>query len=714
MLRYLVLVGFIVSVAARRATVRDLALEQNTDDLWLNANGETDVDCGTGPEFAKAKLLLTSSLWDDNEETMLRAFKDLSPPPGKALWIGDATAGSRPWHARFVYYFNTARQWMDKLEYSMERVMLHKGDQGAEAMEKLLQGVGLVYIEGGDHMFLMHAIRESGFGEALLPRFLDGSIVVVARSAGTIVSGLDVGFSLEKQSEGLLHGNFAGMGLAGKCSLRGHFQNAVWHNSTRPRGVSEVFVEEATAQFQRTNMTGLLVTLEDGQALLMKDGRTTIVQSGSPIVKDWDTAIKEDMPPDFVEWRESIFTEHADAFGQPADSSTWSTAISTSSSHANMKVILTSDLFSTGKTKPILKDVLSGMLGHRRGLKALWIHDARAGWGHLDMTQVWLMDTLQEVKEFNKCGIEASMGLWLDRWNDGGNLTLTENIKWALLPGQGYKPVSVMDVKARLDEASVLYVPGGNPFTFMKNIRSPMGREIWEHALARILSGDMVYIARSAGTILAGYRADLSADPRPSSWNSDADLAGLNLIPWKIAVRPHYHAFYIMTQTAHTPEWRAQHPCCSGWSQDDFLDSLAEKHPDVHGIRMGDGDFLTFYENRLSFMHGDSKVQDTVDDLSELFIRDDEHVADTELPDGHTYACCCGKTDDGTSVTCELKRTDNHWLFWSGARDCSDLAPTGYHPWHEVPEAWSDLEHAGSCAIPTSKIDHLILESDEA
>jgi len=379
-----------------------------------------------------------------------------------------------------------------------------------------------------------------------------------------------------------------------------------------------------------------------------------------------------------------------------------------------MKVILTSDLFSTGKTRPIMKEVLSGMLGHRRGLKALWIHDARAGWGHLDMTQVWLMDTLQEVKEFGRCGLDTSMGLWLDRWGDGGNLTLTENIRWALLPGQGYKPVSVETVKARLDEASVLYVPGGNPFTFMKNIRSPMGRQVWEHALGRILSGDLVYIARSAGTILAGYRTDTSADPRPSTWNSDEDLAGLNLVPWKIAIRPHYHAFYVMVQTAHSREWRAQHPCCSGWSQDDFLESLAENHPDVHGIRMGDGDFMTFYANRLSFMHGDTKVQDTVDDLSELFTRNDNPVADAELPDGHTYACCCGKADGGMSVTCELRRTDNHWLFWSSARDCSDLAPSGYYSWHEVPEAWSDLENAGSCAVPTSKIDHLILQSDDA
>lgn len=274
----LLLVGFIVSARALRSQVKDLKLEQQKAEyVWLNPNGEKDIDCGISSEYSKAKLLLTSSLWDDNGEEMVNIFKELPPPPGKALWIGDATAGARPWHARYVYYGNSAQQWFMKLGIYLERVLLSQGKKGSKAMEKLLEGVGVVYLEGGDHMFLMNAIRESGFGEALLPRFLNGTVAVVARSAGTIDSGLDIGFSLEKQSQPLLHGDFSGLGLAGKCSFRGHFQGEVWHDATRPQGVSEVFDEEAEAQFRRTNSQGRLVTLEDGQALLMKDGRARIV-----------------------------------------------------------------------------------------------------------------------------------------------------------------------------------------------------------------------------------------------------------------------------------------------------------------------------------------------------------------------------------------------------------------------------------------------------
>jgi len=252
--------------------------------IWLNPHGEKEVDCGLGPEFAKAKLMLTSSLFDGKSDEMVRIFKDLPPPPGKALYIGDATvAPSRPWHARWHYYMNSAKAWLFKAGVKIQYKILGDQPQGKEAMEKMLEGVGVVYFAGGDHMFLMNAIRTSGFGEALLPRFLDGSIAVVGRSAGTIDAGVDVGFSTERQSERLLHGDFSGLSLAGRCSLRPHF-GGVWLDATRLNGVSEVFDKKAEQQFERVaaeNITNRLVTLEDGQALLVKGGRASIV--GDPL-----------------------------------------------------------------------------------------------------------------------------------------------------------------------------------------------------------------------------------------------------------------------------------------------------------------------------------------------------------------------------------------------------------------------------------------------
>ena len=56
------------------------------------------------------------------------------------------------------------------------------------------------------------------------------------------------------------------------------------------------------------------------------------------------------------------------------------------------KLVLTGDLFNTKQTKQPLQDTLREFLAYKGDAKALWIHDARAGWHPTAVARAWMMD----------------------------------------------------------------------------------------------------------------------------------------------------------------------------------------------------------------------------------------------------------------------------------------------------------------------------------
>lgn len=316
-----------------------------------------------------------------------------------------------------------------------------------------------------------------------------------------------------------------------------------------------------------------------------------------------DVVTYSDSPPDALRsdaQRKSIFSSHIDIFGEEGDAQTWSTERKAGHQSEGMKMILTSDLFDTAKGE-VLKAVLRHMLGGRHNLTALWILDARAGWSHQKLAPVVLCDTLPELKGFQKCGISRQRGLWLNRWcTNGSSMRATSRMGWSLLPGGGFHPAAISDVKRMIDEADILYVPGGNPFTLLDNLRNTADGQVLKHIERRIKSGQLIYVGRSAGIIITGATTDVSADPRLPSSN----LNGLNLLPGKppLAYRPHYAASWAKVGVPHSQEWRQEH-ARSEWRQEDFLESVAENHPGIRGVRLRDGEFLVYSGGKLALMH---------------------------------------------------------------------------------------------------------------
>mmetsp|Transcript_23127 Transcript_23127/g.41813 ORF Transcript_23127/g.41813 Transcript_23127/m.41813 type:complete len:388 (+) Transcript_23127:85-1248(+) len=264
---------------------------------WINSNGEKVFECGLGPRHSQARMFLTSSMFFVNESQnttkLVEAFMSLKPK-GKALWIGDALLGARSYLSRFQTFpvshspvkklTGVDLQWtfLDGLTGAIGlkglagTIGLGKSNHSVDSMKELLEGVGVVYLAGGDHMHLMHSMRKA-FAEVLIPRVLDGSILLMSVSAGTIDAGRDIGFSTELDSLAKLQGNLSGLGLVGDCSLRPHFNSqAAWHDEGT---VSQLFWRKLAEQHDRTSGKGKLVTLNDGEAFLVKDGRASIVRS---------------------------------------------------------------------------------------------------------------------------------------------------------------------------------------------------------------------------------------------------------------------------------------------------------------------------------------------------------------------------------------------------------------------------------------------------
>mmetsp|Transcript_845 Transcript_845/g.1645 ORF Transcript_845/g.1645 Transcript_845/m.1645 type:complete len:678 (-) Transcript_845:157-2190(-) len=309
-----------------------------------------------------------------------------------------------------------------------------------------------------------------------------------------------------------------------------------------------------------------------------------------------------EFPPDYLEGRTSMFQEHKDFWGKKRDKLTWSTDKFVGSETSAMKLILSSSLFSEEAAAEQLKPILKEMLGNRAGLKAVWIHDARAGWKSHEIAPVWKMDTVSEKAEFESIGVSIHVGLWLNRWLEDcetpncNPMTISEDFGWGFVADRGRRSVSIEEVRKHITDADMLYLPGGNPYTLMSLLQNHPGNAVWETALDRIRKGKLVFVARSAGTIAAGKTADMSSDGRPLNVSTD----GFDLLPEQVAFRPHWKE-----TTDHGRRWRDIHRWKKEkWSYADFMANLLDEHKGVRGIRMRDGECITYHQGRISFMRG--------------------------------------------------------------------------------------------------------------
>lgn len=257
----------------------------------------------------------------------------------------------------------------------------------------------------------------------------------------------------------------------------------------------------------------------------------------------------------------------------------------------NARFIVTSDLFNTESTAVELKKTLREFLGHREGLASVWIHDARAGLDEVSVARAWMMDGWGELRSLAECGVSTHAGLWVNRWKGlGGEFGMT--VAERLEPDhfdQEYEETNLTHVRALIDRAALLYLPGGNPYALLDALtRNPDGAAVWAHARRRIDRGELLVLTRSAGSIVVGATVDVSTE-RPKGWRGDA--AGLGLAP-RLAFIPHFHLPHA-ERIVHGERWRAA-VAVQAWSKEDFLLELVarEQTTGVRGVPLREGWFM--------------------------------------------------------------------------------------------------------------------------
>jgi len=264
----------------------------------------------------------------------------------------------------------------------------------------------------------------------------------------------------------------------------------------------------------------------------------------------------------------------------------------------DMKLLLTSDLFDINDGGPLPK-VFARMLGETQGWRrdaiAVWLRDGRSGWP--DAYARFVEVDKPGMERMTALGVTRHIGLWINRDNSPEPHMILEDDMVGNVSGIA----DMEQVKAVIGNATVLVVPGGEPFKLMESLRSPLGRQVWVAALGKLRTGELMYVSRSAGTIIAGGNLDITGF-RSGSTLQKAKLhlgdpinwAGLGLIPGNVALRPHYKPGGKLGAEARTPENRG------AWSDDDFMEHVQATHPGITPLAIPDGDFVALSHGEMT------------------------------------------------------------------------------------------------------------------
>lgn len=292
----------------------------------------------------------------------------------------------------------------------------------------------------------------------------------------------------------------------------------------------------------------------------------------------------------------------------PRDFSHWLRVARTTAQHAhqvedgsNMKLLLTSDLFDIndgGHLPEILQSMLNETTEHgRTAAIAVWLRDGRAGW--TDAYDRFVEVDVPGMQRLTELGVTKHIGLWINRdCAPGGQTMILESD----IVGNVSRAADVREVKQVLDTAAVLVVPGGEPFKLLRHLRQAPGSEVWAHARERIRRGELVYLARSAGTIIAGSNVDITGfmsgrtlEEARQHLGDPVDWMGLDLLPGDIALRPHYKPGSMLGAKSRHANNRGN------WSDDDFISHVRAHHPGVLPLPITDGDYLVYHGGQVKF-----------------------------------------------------------------------------------------------------------------
>lgn len=167
--------------------------------------------------------------------------------------------------------YPTPHWWIDKDKeilqgFGFDIVEVDLNNKAKGELEKELIGVEVIHIAGGNTFYLLQKIRESGFDE-LLDKLTDEGAIYVGVSAGSCVVAPDIEpvkyYDDPKEAPGLT--STKGLGYVDFLALP-HFQ------IPEEKELNDKVLKEYGSKFK-------LVPLNDGQAILVENGKYKIVES---------------------------------------------------------------------------------------------------------------------------------------------------------------------------------------------------------------------------------------------------------------------------------------------------------------------------------------------------------------------------------------------------------------------------------------------------
>ena len=203
-------------------------------------------------------MLLTSTF-----RMSVRLVSVVEPDPrGLSVAFIAAAGAAEPWGA--IHAAVNRRAWrrlgceIDELDFAR---------QSPRELVRRLRNADLIFVGGGNTFFLMQELRRTGAADAIVDRVHDG-VPYVGESAGAVIAARDIGYiaPMDRRDKAPGLSDDRGLGLVD------------WSVVPHMRG--PLLGRAASTIAARHVGDPRFVPITDRQAILVRDGRTTLVDGG--------------------------------------------------------------------------------------------------------------------------------------------------------------------------------------------------------------------------------------------------------------------------------------------------------------------------------------------------------------------------------------------------------------------------------------------------
>ena len=200
------------------------------------------------------KLLLTSAGFENSKigKEFLKLV-DKAPQDIKVLFIPTASRTKEE-----LFYVEKSKKELEKLKISRDNIITYNLDY--DMPDEKLKEFDVIYVCGGNTFYLLHRVRESGFGETI-KSFVEEGKLYVGVSAGSILAGPNIDIAAPSDENDIKIKDTTGLELT-NIIVSPHYTDKEKHIVDEFKKVSK---------FQ-------VIPLTDRQALLITDKKHRILE----------------------------------------------------------------------------------------------------------------------------------------------------------------------------------------------------------------------------------------------------------------------------------------------------------------------------------------------------------------------------------------------------------------------------------------------------